>query len=73
MPGAGTGDWRRLSRRLCGAKHGACPSLQKVSPVSALGGCNVRYMDGHVEFKKYDALGAYPVNKLQADMTAFII
>lgn len=37
------------------------------------GGCNVLYMDGHVEFKKYDALGPYPVNKLQADMTAFIV
>ncbi|MCC6796969.1 MAG: DUF1559 domain-containing protein [Candidatus Hydrogenedentes bacterium] len=37
------------------------------------GGCNVLYMDGHVEFKKYDALGTYPVNKLQADMTAFVV
>ncbi|MCC6154098.1 MAG: DUF1559 domain-containing protein [Candidatus Hydrogenedentes bacterium] len=37
------------------------------------GGCNVLYMDGHVEFKKYDAQGPYPVNKLQADMTAFVV
>ncbi len=37
------------------------------------GGCNVLYMDGHVEFKKYDALGPYPVNKLQADLTAFVV
>jgi prepilin-type N-terminal cleavage/methylation domain-containing protein/prepilin-type processing-associated H-X9-DG protein len=36
------------------------------------GGCNVLYMDGHVAFVKYDALGDYPVNRMSADLTAFV-
>jgi prepilin-type N-terminal cleavage/methylation domain-containing protein/prepilin-type processing-associated H-X9-DG protein len=30
------------------------------------GGCNVLYMDGHVEFKKYDRNGEAPVNEAMA-------
>ncbi|NUM52847.1 MAG: DUF1559 domain-containing protein [Candidatus Hydrogenedentes bacterium] len=37
------------------------------------GGCNVLYMDGHVEFRKYERNGKYPVNEMSADMTAFVI
>ncbi len=36
------------------------------------GGGNVLFMDGHVEFRKYDPRGAYPINKLQADITQFV-
>lgn len=36
------------------------------------GGGNVLYMDGHVEFKKYDPAGDFPMNRPNAELTAFI-
>jgi prepilin-type processing-associated H-X9-DG protein len=30
------------------------------------GGCNILFMDGHVEFKRYDAANEFPVSALQA-------
>jgi prepilin-type N-terminal cleavage/methylation domain-containing protein/prepilin-type processing-associated H-X9-DG protein len=32
------------------------------------GGCNVLYLDGHVEFQKYDKLGQAPTNGVVADL-----
>lgn len=37
------------------------------------GGCNVLYMDGHVEFQKYESRGKYPVNEFSADITDFVV
>jgi prepilin-type processing-associated H-X9-DG protein len=36
------------------------------------GGGNVLYMDGHVEWLRYDKQGKYPINQLSADITNFI-
>ena len=36
------------------------------------GGANVLYMDGHVEFKKYDRYGELPTNEAMARMTGII-
>jgi prepilin-type N-terminal cleavage/methylation domain-containing protein/prepilin-type processing-associated H-X9-DG protein len=33
------------------------------------GGCNVLYMDGHVEFHKYDQNGEFPVNELYGNLS----
>jgi len=37
------------------------------------GGGNVLYMDGHVEFKKYDRYGPYPINEPTAGMMAYVV
>ncbi|MCC6698090.1 MAG: DUF1559 domain-containing protein [Candidatus Hydrogenedentes bacterium] len=36
------------------------------------GGSNVLYMDGHVEFRKYDANGKFPVNQPWGDFVAYV-
>ena len=37
------------------------------------GGANVLYMDGHVEFKKYDRFGPLPANESMARLTGMIL
>jgi len=37
------------------------------------GGTNVLYMDGHVEFMRYDALGKFPANEPNAQITHFFV
>jgi prepilin-type processing-associated H-X9-DG protein len=33
------------------------------------GGCNVLYMDGHVEFIRYEQKGKFPVNELFGNLS----
>jgi prepilin-type N-terminal cleavage/methylation domain-containing protein/prepilin-type processing-associated H-X9-DG protein len=37
------------------------------------GGVNALYLDGHVEFLRYDENGEYPANRPQADITFFLV